>query len=87
MLVELEVEAIDDYGIQELQLVYRVEVEGAEEVTVPLKRWRVEGADVRRSVLLSYAWDVDMIGIFPGETLAYYVQALDNDNVSGPEYR
>ncbi len=84
MLVELNVEATDDYGIQELQLVYRVEVKGAEEVNVPLKRWNVEGADVRRSVFLTYTWDVDQIGIFPGETLAYYVQALDNDNVSGP---
>ena len=84
MLVELKVEATDDYGVQELQLVYRVEVEGAEEVNVPLKRWDVKGADVRRSVFLTYTWDVDRIGIFPGETLAYYVQALDNDNVSGP---
>ncbi len=84
MLVELKVEATDDYGVQELQLVYRVEVEGAEEVNVPLKRWSVESADVRRSVFLTYTWDVDRIGIFPGETLAYYVQALDNDNISGP---
>ena len=84
MLVELKVEAADDYGIQELQLVYRVEVEDAEEVNVPLKRWSVEDTDVRRSVFLTYVWDVDRIGIFPGETLAYYVQALDNDNVSGP---
>ena len=84
MLVELKVEATDDYGVQELQLVYRIEIEGAEEVNVPLKRWNVEGADVRRSVFLTYTWDVDQIGIFPGETLAYYVQALDNDNVSGP---
>ena len=84
MLVELKVEATDDHGVQELQLVYRVEVEGAEEVNVPLKRWDVEGTDVRRAVFLTYTWDVDQIGIFPGETLAYYVQALDNDNVSGP---
>ena len=84
MLVELKVEATDDYGIQELQLVYRVEVEGAEEVNVPLKRWGIEGADVRRAVFLNYTWDVDRIGIFPGEVLAYYVQALDNDDVSGP---
>ena len=39
MLVELEVEAADDYGIQELQLVYHVEAEGAEEMNIPLKRW------------------------------------------------
>ena len=41
MLVDLKVEATDDYGIQALQLVYRVEAEGAEEVNVPLKRWGV----------------------------------------------
>ena len=84
MLVDLKVEATDDYGIQALQLVYRVEAEGAEEVNVPLKRWGVEDAPVRRSVSVAYRWDVDRIGIFPGEVLAYYVQALDNDNVSGP---
>ena len=84
MLVELQVEAADDYGIQALQLVYHVEAEGAEEINVPLKRWGVENAPVRRSVSVSYTWDVDRIGIFPGETIAYYVQALDNDNVSGP---
>ena len=84
MLVELKVEATDDYGIQELQLVYRVESEGAEEVNVPLKRWDSAGTAVRRSVSVTYAWDVDRIGIFPGEVLAYYIQALDIDNVSGP---
>ena len=84
MLVELKVEALDDYGIQELQLVYRVEAEGAEEMNLPLKRWDIENAPLRRSVSVAYTWDVDEIGIFPGETLAYYVQALDNDNVSGP---
>ena len=84
MLVDLKVEATDDYGIQALQLVYRVEAEGAEEVNVPLKRWGVENAPVRRSVSVAYRWDVDPIGIFPGEVLAYYVQALDNDDVSGP---
>ena len=84
MLVDLKVEATDDYGIQALQLVYRVEAEGAEEVNVPLKRWGVEDAPARRSVSVAYRWDVDRIGIFPGEVLAYYVQALDNDDVSGP---
>ena len=84
MLIELEVEASDDYGIQELQLVYRVEAEGAEEVNIPLKRWNDPNVPVRRSVSVVYMWDVDPIGIFPGEVLAYYVQGLDNDNVSGP---
>lgn len=84
MLVELKVEATDDYGIQELQLIYRVESEGAEEVKVPLKRWGIEDALSHRSVFVAYTWDVDRISMFPGETLAYYVQALDIDDVSGP---
>ena len=84
MLVDLKVEATDDYGIEVLQLVYRVEAEGAEAVIIPLKRWGVANAPVRRSVSVAYRWDVDRIGIFPGEVLAYYVQALDNDDVSGP---
>ena len=84
MLVELKVEATDDYGIQELQLVYRVESEGAEEVNVPLKRWKDEDVLSQRSVFVAYTWDVDRIGMFPGETLAYYVQASDIDDVSGP---
>ena len=84
MLVELKVEATDDYGIQELQLVYRVESEGVEAVNVPLKRWEVEDTLSHRSVFVAYTWDVDRIGMFPGETLAYYVQALDIDDISGP---
>ena len=84
MLIELEVEASDDYGIQALELVYRVEAEGVEEMNIPLKRWDGQNAPVRRSVSVVYTWDVDPIGIFPGEVLAYYVQGLDNDNVSGP---
>ena len=84
MLVELKVEATDDYGIQELQLVYRVESAGASAVNVPLKRWAVEDALSQRAVFVAYTWDVDRIGMFPGETLAYYVQALDIDDVSGP---
>ena len=84
MLVELKVEATDDYGIQELQLVYRVESEGVEAINVPLKRWEGADAPSHRSVFVAYTWDVDRIGMFPGETLAYYVQALDVDDVSGP---
>ena len=82
MFVEIKVEATDDYGIQALQLVYRVEREDAVEVNVPLKQW--EPLAAQQSVFVTYTWDVDAVGMFPGETLAYYVQALDTDNISGP---
>ncbi len=80
MLVPLKVEADDDYGIQKLQLVYRVEKEGQESVKLPLKIWN----PTQHAVFLTYTWDVEPVGLFPGETLAYYVQAFDSDNVSGP---
>ena len=82
MFVELKIEATDDYGVQALQLVYWIEREGAAEVNVPLKLWNPVTA--QQSVFLTYTWDVDAVDMFPGETLAYYVQALDTDNVSGP---
>ena len=82
MFVELKVEATDDYGIQALQLVYRIEREDAVEVNVPLKQW--EPLTAQQSVFVTYTWDVDAVGMFPGETLAYHVQALDTDNISGP---
>ena len=80
MVVDVKVEATDDYGLQALALVYRVENEGSESVRVPLKAW----TESPRSVSVAYRWDVDRVGIFPGETLAYYVEALDIDDVSGP---
>ena len=84
MQVTLQVEATDDYGIQELQLIYRVENEESEAVNISLKRWELAAARSRRSAFLEYTWDVDRINIYPGETIAYYVQALDVDDVSGP---
>ncbi len=83
MFVELKVEATDDYGIQEIQLVYRIEREDAAEVNVPLHAPTAR-LPKRQSLFLTYTWDVDAVGMFPGETLAYYIQALDTDNVSGP---
>lgn len=80
MLVKLKIESTDDYGIQALQLVYRVETEGAKKVNVPLKQWDA----AQNSIFLTYTWDVERVGLFPGEILAYYVRALDTDNVSGP---
>ncbi len=80
MLVPLKVEATDDYGVQKLQLVYWVEREVVEKVKVPLKAWH----PAQYNVFLTYTWDVEPVGLFPGETLAYYVEAIDSDDVSGP---
>ncbi|MYF99287.1 hypothetical protein F4212_09165, partial [Candidatus Poribacteria bacterium] len=84
MLVKLKVEATDDYGLQTLQLVHRIQKENADDVIVTLKQIPLSTSPPQTSQFITYTWDIDPIGLFPGEILSYYVQALDTDDVSGP---
>lgn len=84
MLVELKVETTDDYGIQAVELVYVIQKENATDQTVTLKRIPSDTSPPQSSMFLTYTWDIDPIGLFPGESISYYVQAIDTDNVSGP---
>lgn len=84
MQVKLNVEATDDYGLQALQLVHRIQKENADEKIVLLKEIPLNTTPPLTSQFLTYSWNVEPIGLFPGEILSYYVQALDTDDVSGP---
>ncbi len=84
MLVKLKVEATDDYGIQALQLVHRIQKENVDDVTVMLKQIPSTTSPPQTSQFLTYSWDIEPIGLFPGEAVSYYVQAIDTDDVSGP---
>ncbi len=84
MLVQLKVEATDDYGIQALQLVHRIQKENVDDKIITLKQIPVNTSPPQTSQFITYTWDIDPIGLFPGDTLSYYVQALDTDDVSGP---
>ena len=79
MVVSLQLDAKDDYGVEKIQLVYRVA--GAnDDVIVPLKMWHPTEA----AVFIEFAWDIDPIGLYPGDILSYHAEAIDADNVSGP---
>ena len=79
MIVTLQLDAKDDYGVQKIQLVYRVE--GTEEdVVVPLKTW--DPTDT--PVFIEFPWNIDPIGLYPGDIISYHAEAIDGDNVSGP---
>ena len=84
MLVKLKVEATDDYGLRTLQLVHRIQKENVDDRVVMLKQLPSTTSPPQASLFLTYTWDIDPLGLFPGETLSYYVQAIDTDNVSGP---
>jgi len=72
--VTLKYEAADDFGLSQLQLVYRVQ--GAE-VAVPLQH------DDGRTTRGEYTWDIGSLHLVPGQRVEYYVKGTDNDEVSG----
>ena len=79
MLIPLEISALDDYGVKKARLVYRIEGQEAEHA-ITLKVWD----EPLESAMLSYTWDAEPLGMFPEDVVSYRAEALDADNVSGP---
>jgi hypothetical protein len=75
--VMVKYDASDDYGLSELSLVYRSP--GKDEKKVKLAH------DEGRSSKGQYRWDVAALKLLPGQTVTYYLEALDNDAVAGPK--
>ncbi len=84
LIVSLKVDATDDYGLQNVQLVYRIQKDDFNPIKTTLKHVPHNTSPPLTTQFLTYAWDITPIGLFPGETLSYYVQATDTDDVSGP---
>ena len=80
MIVRLKINAEDDYGLKQLRLVYRVEGTDEDSVVIPLKQWDAPQAEA----YIEFSWDTDPIGLFPEDVISYYVEAIDTDNVTGP---
>lgn len=77
MSLTLGVHALDDYGLGRVNLVST----GAAEVSLPLP---VPAGRIEDTVL--YRWDLNDLALLPGEEIVYYVEASDNDAVSGPKW-
>ena len=73
--VTLKYDATDDYGLSELSLVYRAP--GKEEKRIKLSH------DEGRSSKGQYRWDAGALKLTPGQTVSYFLEALDNDAVAG----
>ncbi|HEY8207879.1 MAG TPA: DUF4175 family protein [Myxococcaceae bacterium] len=74
--VTVKFEATDDYGLSNLELVYRLPG-NPKEVHVPLKR------DEGRRTRGQSVWDLGAVKLAPGDRVTYQVIATDNDEVSG----
>ncbi|RMG21629.1 MAG: DUF4175 family protein [Deltaproteobacteria bacterium] len=70
--------ARDDFGISEVALAYRVQGGG-------LKRIVLDRPDGERSHRGRYTFDLATLHLAPGDRVAWYVEVLDNDAVSGPK--
>ena len=80
MLVTLQVNAQDDYGVQKIRLVYRVEGQSESDIIVPLKTWH----PTEMTVFIEFPWDLDAVGLFPEDVVSYHIEAADADNITGP---
>jgi ElaB/YqjD/DUF883 family membrane-anchored ribosome-binding protein/soluble cytochrome b562 len=81
-VIELKYNAKDDFGLEEVRLVFRVagRAEGDQRrvlKTLPARTRRVAGE--------GYRLDLASLKLVPGDQLQLYVEATDNDTVLGPK--
>lgn len=72
-------DASDDYGLSQLSFNYSIESEGVKGkmVSNPLKIMAPKQTNY------DYTWDLETLGLKPGDKLTYYFQTYDNDGVNG----
>ena len=75
--VEVRYRCADDYGISRLTFVAS---SAAGE-----KRWALPLSAGARSAGGTYDWDLALLGAQPGEVVSGFVEAADNDTISGPK--
>ena len=76
----IQAKAQDDYGVRQLDLVYSVN--GGPEKTVTLFG---KGAKALDEVSAGHTIYMEELGVKPGDFVAYYAKAQDNDTVKGPK--
>ena len=74
----VEAGADDDFGVKQLELVYAVN--GGPEKQVPLIG---PASSPRAEVSAGHTFFLEELGLQPGDVVAYYARATDNDEVSG----
>lgn len=75
--VFVAVEAADDFGVTNIDLVYRVNEGGERRFAMAMS----PGRDVRASQL----WDLSGAGLMPEDRVYYHAEVRDNDLVTGPK--
>ena len=75
--VLLKAEASDDFSVEEIALVYRVNNSPEQRRALPINS--------QREVLVSHIWDLSAANLLPEDRIYYHLEALDNNQVAGPQ--
>ncbi len=83
--VLLKAEASDDFSVEEIALVYRVNNGSEQRLALPISP--------QREVLVSHIWDLSATNLrlssgrslLPEDRIYYHLEALDNNQVAGPQ--
>lgn len=76
MVVRLDAECLDDFGLTKLDLVWRRNDRADERVN--LGRWQGE-----RQARLTWDWDLSEVLLTPGDVAHFHLEVTDNDGFSG----
>ena len=77
--VRILAEAIDDYGVEAMTLMYSIGSGEAQEL--PMETVEVKAAKIISGAYVFYLEELD---VEPGELISYYAQATDNNTRTGP---
>ncbi|MGQ9609912.1 MAG: hypothetical protein ACUVWN_11440 [bacterium] len=79
MIVPLQINVLDDYGISKVTLHYQIEGQDKKE-NITLASYDNQ----QTNATIKYVWNLDPLRLFPEDVVSYYIEASDFDNVSGP---
>jgi len=85
MALPLQIEAQDDYGIAAMKLHYQIEGEEKKHAIQVLQLRKPDKVVKSRTFIsVNYDWDLKPLELFPEDVVSYYAEAVDMDNISGP---
>jgi hypothetical protein len=76
--LSVEGRASDDFGLSQVRISYLLHGRGG---TGP----RIGTSGLVADTSVAFAWDPSGLGLLPGDSLVYWLEAVDNDAVSGPK--
>jgi len=78
MMVPLIGKAADDFGLSAIRLGYII---NGQQNHHQIGQWQKGPADT----VVEYPWNAGRLDLMPGDSVIYWLEALDNDDISGPK--